>query len=151
LEKAGASAYREPEEVRRVLERTQPGHLVKIRMHNDPKERAYIVRQVGLASISVSPEVPGSPGRFEGTMELERAKIAAIDNPQVAAAGPQEGHGAVGEHADAFARASVRVGDMIGIGFETGQLAELDDESYALRVWRNGVWDDTPMTGKRAD
>lgn len=151
LEKAGSGAYREPEEVRRVLERTQAGHLVKIRMHNDPKERAYIVRQVGLASITVSPEIPGSPGKFEGTMELERAKIAAIDNPQVAAAGPQEGPGALGEHADAFARASVRVGDTIGIGFETGQLAELDDEGYALRVWRNGVWDDTPMTGKRVD
>jgi tetratricopeptide (TPR) repeat protein len=137
--------------VKRILDASASGDEIQLRKLKDPQFYEYKVRTVRATEVILSPRVAG---RFPAGTKItfQRSEIAEIVSPaaqarlKAAAGGGDSGGGE--EQADPFS--DVRVGDMIGVGFDKGQLISLDEKTYTLRGWRNGRWDREIAAAPRA-
>lgn len=134
------STSKELPAVKEILDSTAGGDEVQLRKLKDPQFYEFRVKTVRATEVVLTPRVSG---RYIGKVTIRRSEIAEIVNPaakkriEQAKGGGEEGGGE--ERADPFE--NIRVGDMIGVTFDKGQLIDLDEKTYTLRGWRNGRWD----------
>jgi len=123
--------------VKRVIDATAGGDEVQLRKLKDPQFYEFKVKTVRATEIVLSPRVSG---RYVGKVTIRRSEIAEIINQaaetRLLGKNKPEDGGEVRE--DPFE--NIRVGDMIAVGWDKGQLIELDEKTYTFRGWNNGRW-----------
>lgn len=112
-----------------------------------------------LIELHLRSRIPGSnPPEWvkEGVRRFPLEQINTLDNPSAAerkaadaGAGAAGGPDAAGN--DLFVAQRLRVGDMIGIDVDEGQIIELNETHVTLRLWRNEDWAPEPRVAARAD
>lgn len=131
------STTKEIPAVKRVLDASATGDQVQLRKLRDPQFYEFKIKTVRAAELVLTPRVGSA---WTGRVTIRRSEIAEVVNPaaetrlQNKVGNPEDGQPRV----DPFGK--VRVGDMIGVAFDKGQLVELDEKTYTLRSWRNGRW-----------
>lgn len=134
-------ASEELEAVKRVLDASRPNDEVQLRKLRDPQFLEFKVVTIRAAEVVFTPRVAG---RYTGRVTIKRSEIEELLNPAAekrleGTVQDPEGKDPLELERDPFSEA--RVGDMIGVGFDTGQLIALDEKTYTLRSWRNGRWE----------
>lgn len=137
-------------EVRKILNKSHPGDApVQLKLRNDPSFKTYKLIVIRATEIVVSPQLPNST-EYKGRVTMRRDRLAEIVNPAADERIEEDGGEEGGEKKkDPFEAESVQVGDMVGVGFVTGQLIQLNEETYTLRSWRNGRWEALPQPQPR--
>ncbi|MGE0707574.1 MAG: hypothetical protein AB7N76_10470 [Planctomycetota bacterium] len=155
VEKGFAKGEEEKEEVRELLQYSMPGDApIQLRTKSATLNAKLISKQA--TTIDVAQLVPGAnPPIFKGRLRVRRSEILELLNPagakRLAEAKKREGGGTGegGAKKDPFDAAGAVVGDTIGIGFESGQLIALGEDTYTLCGWRNGRWESDPKPKPR--
>ena len=133
--------------VKRIIDASAGGDEVQLRKLKDPQFYEFKLKTVRATEIVLSPRVSG---RYIGKVTIRRSEIAEIINQaaetRLLGQNKPEDGGEVRQ--DPFER--IRVGDMIGVGWDKGQLIELDEKVYSFQGWNNGRWASEVVTKPRA-
>lgn len=124
--------------VKLILDNSLGGDEIQLRKLKDPQFYEFRIKKIRATELELSPRVSG---RYMGKVVIQRSEIAEVVNPEADKRIKQkkvpEGEG--GEpRVDPFEQ--FRIGDMIGVGWDKGQLIDLDEKTYTLRTWSLGRW-----------
>lgn len=132
-----------PATLQRVLAYSRAGDRIRLRLRTGRHWQRYRLRVVGAKELRVSPRLPGTEDRYKGLIAIRYAVIAELENLT------RNAPAALNPGDDAFARAKVAVGDIVGIGFDTGQVVHLGARTYTVRPWIRGAWAAQPAPRPR--
>lgn len=124
-------------EIEQLLALSQKEDLVTV------NGELYMYIRHDLIELHLHSRVPGSnPPKWvrEGVRRFPLEQINTLENPAAAERKAAIDAGGSGDANDLFVAQRLRVGDMIGIDVDEGQIVELTETHVTLKLWKNEDW-----------